>query len=241
MASAWLIRRFIDPEARFAFAPDRDSLPTGDPVPYDMFGVEFSHQGDGCTLETLCRLFGIEDAAVVRLAAIVHDLDLKDARFGAADAPTVASLIEGLQLTHSDDDALLERGISLFEALYCAFAQSLRAAGPRPVAKQEGILPGLEAFPASAPYKKQDVEDLLVKLIEKLGGKARPALVKALESKYPLARMTAAMSLEHLGRAADAPALEAIAKDTTVIKGFGAGETIGKQASRAAGVVKQRV
>ena len=136
MASAWLIRRFIDPEARFAFAPDRGTLPTGDPVPFDMFGVEFSHQGEGCTFETLCTVFGIQDPAVARIAAIVHDLDLKDGRFGAADAPTVGSVIDGLQLAHRDDDELLERGMTLFESLYRAFGESARAARPRPVAKQ---------------------------------------------------------------------------------------------------------
>lgn len=108
------------------------------------------------------------------------------------------------------------------------------------VAKADGIVPALEAFPASATYKKVDVEDLLVKLIEKLGQPARPHLVKALESKYPLARMTAAMTLEQIGKAEDAAALEALAKDTTAIKGFPAGETIGKVATRAAGAVKSK-
>ena len=77
MASAWLIRRFIDPRARFGFAADREAVPEHG-VPFDMFGVDFSHQGDGCTFETLCTVFNIQDPAVTRIAAIVHDLDLKD-------------------------------------------------------------------------------------------------------------------------------------------------------------------
>ncbi len=60
MASAWLIRRFIDPQARFSFAADRQAVPEGG-VPFDMFGVDFSHQGDGCTFETLCAVFGISE------------------------------------------------------------------------------------------------------------------------------------------------------------------------------------
>jgi hypothetical protein len=136
MSSAWLIRRFIDPRARFAFAADRESLPAGDPVPFDMFGVEFSHRGDGCTFETLSGEFGVAEPAVARIAAIVHDLDLKDGRFGAAEAPAIGTLIEGLQLATADDDELLERGITLFESLYRAFARSARAAGPRPVVKR---------------------------------------------------------------------------------------------------------
>ncbi len=135
MGSAWLIRRFIDADARFAFAVDREALPVADAIPFDMFGVEFSHQGEGCTFETLCTVFGITDPAVARIAQIVHDLDLKDGRFGAPDAGTVGTLIEGLQLTTAEDDLLLESGITLFESLYRAFAQSSRASGPRPVAK----------------------------------------------------------------------------------------------------------
>lgn len=135
MASAWLIRRFIDAEARFGFAPDRDHLPGAEAVPFDMFGVEFSHQGDGCTFETLCSVFGIANPEVARLAAVVHDLDLKDGRFGASDAPTVGRLIDGLQLAHESDDELLEHGVGLFDALYRGFTQSLGTARLRPVAK----------------------------------------------------------------------------------------------------------
>ncbi|HEY6361473.1 MAG TPA: chromate resistance protein ChrB domain-containing protein, partial [Vicinamibacterales bacterium] len=123
MASAWLIRRFIDPDARFAFVADRNAVPAG-AIPFDMFGVEFSHQGDGCTFETLCTVFGIHDAAVARLAGIVHDLDLKDGRFGAPEAATVGSVIQGLQLAHADDDALLVQGMALFDSLFRAFEQS---------------------------------------------------------------------------------------------------------------------
>lgn len=135
MGSAWLIRRFIDADARFAFAADRDALPAADSIPFDMFGVEFSHQGEGCTFETLCTAFGMTDPALTRIAQIVHDLDLKDGRFGAPDAGTLSTLIEGLQLATAEDDLLLERGITLFESLYRSFTQSARAAGPRPSAK----------------------------------------------------------------------------------------------------------
>jgi hypothetical protein len=100
-----------------------------------MFGVEFSHRGQDCTFETLCAVFGIDEPAVLRLGAIVHDLDLKDGRFGAPEAATVGTVIEGLQLAHSDDQALLAAGIVLFDSLYRAFEKSARAAGPRSVAK----------------------------------------------------------------------------------------------------------
>ena len=134
MASAWLIRRFLDPRARFAFAADRRSVPE-EGVPFDMYDVEFSHQGDGCTFETLCSVFGIRQPALSRIAAIVHDLDLKDGRFGAPECGTVGAMIEGLQLAIHDDDALLAQGITFFDSLYRSFELSARAAGPRPLAR----------------------------------------------------------------------------------------------------------
>ena len=133
MSSAWLISRFIDANARFGFAPDRDAVPRGG-VAFDMFGGDFSHHGEHCTFETLCARFGIDDNAVARVAEIVHDLDLKDGRFGAPEAAAISTVIDGLQLAHADDDTLLAQGIALFDALYRGFAQSMRKAGPRVVA-----------------------------------------------------------------------------------------------------------
>ena len=135
MSSAWLIRRFIDAEARFGFVADRDGAPK-DAIPFDMFGVEFTHRGEHCTFETLCDDFGVDDAAVRRVAAIVHDLDLKDVRFNAPDAPSIGLLIDGLQLATADDAELLAHGIVLFEALYRATERTVRPAGPRPVARR---------------------------------------------------------------------------------------------------------
>jgi hypothetical protein len=140
MASAWLIKRFVDVQARFAFVADREAAPR-DGVPFDMFGVELSHQGEGCTFETLCSVFAIQEPAVARIAAIVHDLDLKDARFGAQEAPTLGTVIEGMQLSVSEDAELLNQGMALFESLYRAFEQSARSAGPRPVARSRTRAP----------------------------------------------------------------------------------------------------
>jgi hypothetical protein len=135
MSSAWLIRRFIDPQARFGFAADRNAVP-GDGVPFDMFGVDFSHHGDRCTFETLCAVFGISDPAIDRIAAVVHDLDLKDERFGAPDAPTIGGLLDGLQLAHADDQVLLAQGMDVFEALYRSFERAARSPRPRAVASR---------------------------------------------------------------------------------------------------------
>jgi hypothetical protein len=134
MASAWLIRRFIDADARFDFVADRDATPT-DSVPFDMFGVEFTHRGTLCTFETFCETFRLTEPALQNVAAIVHDLDLKDNRFGATEAPAVGLVIEGLRLAQPDDQQLLAQGMTVFDALYRAFTQATLSSGPRPVAK----------------------------------------------------------------------------------------------------------
>ena len=131
MASAWLIRRFIDSKARFMFITDVNSA--GDALPFDMFGAGFGHDGDHCTFETLAARFAIRDPAVMRIAEIVHDLDLKDGKFGAPEAATLGIAIDGLQLSSMDDSVLLGQGMTLFEALYRSFGQSIRPSRARPV------------------------------------------------------------------------------------------------------------
>ena len=125
MASAWLIRRFIDPQASFGFVTSPPEAGSRE-IPFDMSGVEFSHRGSECTFETLCAEFGLRQPAVVHLATLVHDLDLKDGRYGPPEAATVGELIEGLQMSYADDHALLVQGVALFEALYRSTAARAR-------------------------------------------------------------------------------------------------------------------
>ena len=125
MSSAWLIRRHIDPEARFACV----SKPKAGDVAFDMYTGEFTHDGDLCTFEVLARRFDIRDPAVARVAQIVHDLDMKDDRYRAPDTETVGRLVEGLQAVHRTDAALLEAGIAMFEALSRSLPAKRRGAG----------------------------------------------------------------------------------------------------------------
>ena len=134
MGSAWLIKRFIDPEARFGFVDQPPA--SGNTIPFDMFGVEFTHDGEWCTFETLAHRFAIADPPVSRLASIVHDLDLKDAKFGAPEAAAVGAMVDGFQALYPDDHVLLEQGMTLFEALYRSFERAARPEGPRPVARR---------------------------------------------------------------------------------------------------------
>ena len=124
IASAWLIRRFIDPEARFKFVAASGYRPKRGERRFDMFEAEFTHEGDRCTFEVLLRRAGIEDIALAGIAEIVHDLDLKDGKFGRDEAAGLDRLIDGLCLTNDDDEARLVQGNLLFDGLYAALRQS---------------------------------------------------------------------------------------------------------------------
>jgi hypothetical protein len=154
------------------------------------------------------------------------DKAVRDEMFGVVEAIGGLEAEKGLLGIISSDKEEIVR--------YRAFESVLASR------KAEGIVPGLEAFPASASYKKVDVDDLLVKLIEKIGQPARPALVQALGSHAALARMTAVMALGQIGKAPDAPALQKLASDSAPVKGFPAGDTVGKEAVQAVELVKKR-
>jgi hypothetical protein len=121
IASAWLVRRFVDPNARFKFAAGQDYRPRPKEVRFDMFQAEFTHDGDLCTLEVLLRRFGIDDPALRVIAEIVHDIDLKDAKFGRPEAAGLARLLDGIALRNQADPARLAQGGAAFDALYESF------------------------------------------------------------------------------------------------------------------------
>ena len=130
IACAWLIRRFIDAEARFAFVASADAVRPGD-LPFDMPDVEFGHHGPHCSFETFVERFGLRDPAVAAISRVVHDLDLKESRFGMPECAAVGRLVDGLRATYADDTQLLEQGIAFMEALYRSFASDGRARRPR--------------------------------------------------------------------------------------------------------------
>jgi hypothetical protein len=102
--------------------PKSDTIKGG--IPFDYPGVEFGHQGEDCTFETLLKRFGLKDRALHVLAEIVHDADLKDAKFGREEAKGVDAVIRGLAATIADDHALLAQGLVLLEAMYASIAGS---------------------------------------------------------------------------------------------------------------------
>jgi hypothetical protein len=121
MASAWLIRRFIDPDARFLFVDPKEHRPRADQVRFDMFDAEYTHEGDRCTFETLLLRFGLRDRALRPIAEIVHDIDCKDYKFGREETAGVASLIAGIARAHEADVNRIERGCAVFDDLYASF------------------------------------------------------------------------------------------------------------------------
>ncbi|MGH9869564.1 MAG: chromate resistance protein ChrB domain-containing protein [Candidatus Polarisedimenticolia bacterium] len=127
-ASAWLIRRFIDRRPRFAFhAPGE--VPRGG-IPFDMAGAELGHQGEDCTFETLMKQFGLQgDPALAAIARIVHDVDLKDGKFGRPEAPGVNAVLRGLEARIADDQKLIREAGGVFDGLYATLAGRPARAG----------------------------------------------------------------------------------------------------------------
>jgi hypothetical protein len=122
VGSAWLIRRFIDPNAAFVFASRLDSVPNA--LPFDFPGAEFSHHGEDCTFETLLTRFGIEDKALRKIAEMVHDADLEDEKFQRPECVGLDRILKGWAKRGMSDDELLAQGAACFDGLF-AFLQRL--------------------------------------------------------------------------------------------------------------------
>ena len=129
IACAWMVRRFIDPEARFKFVAARDYGPRPGELRFDMFEGEFTHVGDRCSFEVLLDAIGLDDAALRAIAEIVHDIDLKDGMFGRAQTAGIAQVIDGVCLSRRDDLARIERGSAVLDDVYGSFG-GVRASRP---------------------------------------------------------------------------------------------------------------
>lgn len=134
IASAWLIHRFIDPQATFRFVAPRTYDHAPGELRFDMADGEYTHEGERCTFETLVRRFGLDDLALHAIAEIIHDIDLKDDRYQRAEAAGLAHLLAGVAAATPDDEARLARGGQIFDDLYAAFAGQPR---PHGAAKQQ--------------------------------------------------------------------------------------------------------
>jgi len=124
MASAWLIRRWIDSEAHFKFVGERHYRPMAAEIRFDMYEAEFTHEGDRCTFELLVGKLDVNDAALSAIAEIIHDLDLKDQKYGRKETAGVQQLLAGIVASQSSDDARIERAANLFDDLYHSFERA---------------------------------------------------------------------------------------------------------------------
>jgi hypothetical protein len=123
MASAWLIRRFIDPKARFKFVPggERTYRPERGELRFDMFEGEYTHEGDRCSFEVLVERFRLRDPGLRPIAEVVHDIDLKDGRFGRPETAGFDHLVAGIALAHREDEDRLARASAVLDDLYAYF------------------------------------------------------------------------------------------------------------------------
>ena len=134
MACAWLIRRFIDPTAKFLFVDASTYVHAPDQLRFDMSDAEFTHEGDDCSFETLVRRFDLRDPALKAIAEIVHDIDLKDDRFHRPEALGLAHVISGIASASSEDGQRLTRSAAVLDDLYTYFAARMPKREPKPKA-----------------------------------------------------------------------------------------------------------
>jgi hypothetical protein len=131
IASVWLIRRFIDPEARFKFVPAKGYVPNDGELRFDMFDAEFTHVGDRCTFEVLVERMDLREPALVALGEIIHDLDLRDDKFGRDETAGVRSAIDGICTVARDDEQRIAAAGPMLDGLYSHFSLRTRRKPPR--------------------------------------------------------------------------------------------------------------
>jgi hypothetical protein len=126
IASAWLVRRFIDSKAEFKFVSPRGYRPGRNDVRFDMFEAEFTHEGDLCTFEVLLQRFSVKEPGLAAIGEVIHDIDIKDSKFDRPETSGVAALVAGLCIASRSDDERLAQGFVLFDQLQAYFARRKR-------------------------------------------------------------------------------------------------------------------
>jgi hypothetical protein len=121
MACGWLIRKFVDPNATFLFVSGDDHSPGSDEIRFDMYGGEYTHDGDKCSFEVMAEKFCNQDKAATLLAEVVHDIDLKENKFGHDETHGFKALLTGITACETDDHARIEQGVTVFEHMYAFF------------------------------------------------------------------------------------------------------------------------
>lgn len=123
-ASAWLIRRFVDGDVKFAFAPDPEAAAVMGGIPFDMRGVELGHHEGRCSFESILHKYDLKDPALDEIAAMVHEADLDDDKFATPEAPGLDAVIRGLGMIIEDDLELFTITDRIFDGLYAWLKRS---------------------------------------------------------------------------------------------------------------------
>jgi hypothetical protein len=126
IACAWFIRRFVDSGAELKFVASKGYKRKANELVYDMFDADFTHDGDRCTFEVMIDAFGAADQALTAISKIIHDIDLKDEKFGILETDGINALFTGIALAHKDDAERLTRGAIVLDALYEYFSRKAK-------------------------------------------------------------------------------------------------------------------
>ncbi len=123
IACAWLVRRFIDPRGKLKFVQGKTYTPAAGELRFDMFDAELTHVGDRCSFEVMLTRFGLADVGLVALGEIVHDIDMKDEKFGRPETSGVRSTILGIAASIEADDARIAAATPLLDSLHAFFSR----------------------------------------------------------------------------------------------------------------------
>lgn len=121
LACAWLIKKFIDEDAKFKFVDSKEYKHKKDELRFDMTDAEFTHEGDDCSFEVIIRRLNLKEPALKELSEIIHDIDLRDEKFQRTEASGVERIVNGIVLNYKDDLVRIERTSEVFDDLYGYF------------------------------------------------------------------------------------------------------------------------
>jgi len=123
-ACAWLIQRFLDPEATFSFFEDPMEAPE-DAELFDVAGARFSHHAEDCSFETFLKEYSLNDPVLDEIAEIIHDADLMDDKYGRPESEGLDAIIRGMQLDLFDDQKLIQYTDAIFDGLYAYLSREV--------------------------------------------------------------------------------------------------------------------
>lgn len=132
VACPWLIKRFVDPDAQFLYVPADQVLEAAkreNAIPFDVPNVELGHHGTQCSFDAVIRKYNLRDPALLRLAVIVRGADTNSNDL-APECRGLEAIAEGFRLAYANDHELLERELSVYDALYAYCRQTINQNSP---------------------------------------------------------------------------------------------------------------